>query len=42
MNSFKEHIYAAQETKKTLIVHTRSAESETLKILKEEKKKKRF
>jgi len=42
MNSFKEHIYAAQETKKTLIVHTRSAESETLKILKEEKKKKDF
>jgi TatD DNase family protein len=40
IESFKQHIFAAQETKKTLIVHTRSAEEETLKILKEEKKKK--
>tara|TARA_B110000444_G_scaffold64633_1_gene60540 strand:+ start:899 stop:1675 length:777 start_codon:yes stop_codon:yes gene_type:complete len=42
IESFKQHIFAAQETKKTLIVHTRSAEEETLKILKEEKKKKDF
>ena len=42
IESFKQHIFAAQEAKKTLIVHTRSAEEETLKILKEEKKKKDF
>ena len=42
VNSFYEHIYAAQETKLPLIVHTRSAEVDTLNILKESKKKKDF
>ena len=42
VNSFYEHIYAAQETKLPLIVHTRSAEVDTLNILKEAKKKKDF
>ena len=37
---FKEHIIAAQESGLPLIVHTRSAESQTLDILKEELKKK--
>ena len=42
INSFLEHIYAAQETNLPIIVHTRSAEEDTLRILKEEKKKKDF
>ena len=42
INSFLEHIYAAQETNLPIIVHTRSAEEDTFKILKEEKKKKDF
>ncbi|MDC0903357.1 TatD family hydrolase [Pelagibacteraceae bacterium] len=42
VNSFLEHIYASQTTGLPLIVHTRSAEDETLKILKESKKKKDF
>ena len=42
INSFLEHIYAAQESSLPIIVHTRSAEEDTLKILKEEKKKKDF
>ena len=39
INSFLEHIDACQKTKLPLIVHTRSAEIETLKILKEAKNK---
>ena len=39
---FNEHIKAAQISKKPLIVHTRAAESQTLKILKEAKKKNDF
>ena len=42
ISSFLEHIYAAQETNLPIIVHTRSAEEDTLKILNEEKKKKDF
>jgi TatD DNase family protein len=42
INSFLEHIYAAQQTNLPIIVHTRSAEEDTLKILLEEKKKKDF
>ena len=42
IDSFLEHIYAAQQTNIPIIVHTRSAEDDTLKILKEEKKKKDF
>ena len=42
INSFQQHILAAQESQKPLIVHTRSAENETLKILKEAKKIKDF
>ncbi len=38
--SFLEHIKASQSTKLPLIVHTRSAESDTLKILKEATNKK--
>ena len=38
LSSFLEHIYAAQKTQLPLIVHTRSAEEETIKILKENKK----
>ena len=41
-NSFLEHIQAAQETKLPLIVHTRSAEIDTLNILKNAKKEKDF
>ena len=37
---FEEHIYAAQEKKLPLIVHTRSAEKDTLEILKKTSKKK--
>ena len=39
---FEEHIYAAQEKKLPLIVHTRSAEKDTLEILKKNLKKKDF
>ena len=42
ISSFLEHIQAAQETGLPIIVHTRSAEEDTLKILKEEKRKKDF
>ena len=40
INSFEEHISAAQEKNLPLIVHTRSAEKETLQILKKYSKKK--
>ena len=40
--SFEEHISAAQETNLPLIIHTRSAEKETLKILEKHLKKKRL
>ena len=40
INSFEEHISAAQEKNLPLIVHTRSAEKETLQILKKHSKKK--
>ena len=39
---FKEHIKAAQTTGKPLIVHTRSAEQETIEILKRAKTEKDF
>ncbi len=39
---FEKHIYAAQESKKPLVIHTRSAEEETLAILKKNLKKKDF
>ncbi len=39
---FEEHIIAAQETKLPLIVHTRSAEKETLDLLKKKKAEKDF
>ena len=39
--SFEEHISAAQEKNLPLIVHTRSAEKETLQILEKHSKKKR-
>ena len=39
---FEEHIYAAQEKNLPLIVHTRSAEKETLEILQKHLKKKDF
>ena len=39
---FEEHIYSAQEKKLPLIVHTRSAEKDTLEILKKNLKKKDF
>ena len=42
INCFEEHIYAAQEKKLPLIVHTRSAEKETFEILKKHLKKKNF
>ena len=37
---FLEHIYASQKINLPIIVHTRFAEEETLKILKDEKKNK--
>ena len=40
INSFLEHIEASQETTLPLIVHTRSAETDTLDILKEASKTK--
>ena len=39
---FIEHIHACQETSKTLIVHSRSAEDETFEILSSEMKNKKF
>ncbi len=42
IDSFLEHIDASQNTMLPIIVHTRSAEEETLKILKEAKNKKDF
>ena len=42
ITSFLEHIDAAQKTNLPLIVHTRSAEEETLNILKESKMNKDF
>ena len=39
---FEEHIYAAQENKLPLIVHTRSAEKETYEILRKHLKIKNF
>ena len=42
IKSFQEHIYAAQSTQLPLIVHTRSAEEDTLRILRDAKKKKDF
>jgi len=39
---FEEHIEAAQNTNKPIIVHTRSAEDETLEILKKRIKEKSF
>ena len=40
INSFEEHILAAQEKNLPLIIHTRSAEKETLEILQNHLKKK--
>ena len=42
INSFEEHIYAAQKTNIPLIIHTRSAENETLEVLQKHLKKKKF
>ena len=42
ISSFEEHINAAQTSGKPLIVHTRSAETETIDILKKNIKKKNF
>ena len=42
INCFEQHIYAAQEKKLPIIVHTRSAEQETFKILEKHLKKKHF
>ena len=42
MKSFEEHINAAQSSNLPLIVHTRSAETETLDLLKKKKKEKAF
>ncbi len=42
IDSFLKHINAAQETSKTLIVHSRAAENETFDILKKEIKNKNF
>ena len=42
MNCFEEHINAAQSSSLPLIVHTRSAENETLELLKKKKKEKDF
>ena len=42
INCFEEHIYAAQKTNIPLIIHTRSAENETLEILQKHLKKKKF
>ncbi len=42
ISCFEEHIYAAQKKDLPLIVHTRSAEKETLEILRKNLKKKEF
>ena len=42
INCFEQHIYAAQEKNLPIIVHTRSAEQETFKILEKHLKKKNF
>ncbi len=42
INCFEEHIYASQEKKLPLIVHTRSAENETFEILQKHIKRKNF
>ena len=42
INSFEEHIHAAQISSLPLIVHTRSAEVETLELLKKKKKERDF
>ena len=42
MECFEEHIDAAQSSNLPLIVHTRSAENETLQLLKKKKKEKDF
>jgi TatD DNase family protein len=42
INSFEEHINAAQSSNLPLIVHTRSAETDTLDLLKKKKKEKDF
>ena len=42
MECFEEHINAAQLSNLPLIVHTRSAESETFNLLKKKKKEKDF
>ena len=42
INCFEEHIFAAQENKMPLIVHTRSAEKETIEILHKNLKKRNF
>ena len=42
INCFEEHIIAAQNTQLPLIVHTRNAELETIKILKKSLDKKNF
>ncbi len=42
INCFEEHICAAQENKMPLIVHTRSAEKETIEILHKNLKKRSF
>ena len=39
ISCFEEHIYAAQEKNLPIIVHTRSAEKETLDIIRSHKKK---
>ena len=42
ISCFEEHIISAQETNLPLIVHTRSAEMETIELLKKKKKEKDF
>ena len=42
VNCFEQHIYAAQETDLPIVVHTRSAEKETIEILKKHVKKKKI
>tara|TARA_B100000886_G_scaffold106443_1_gene70996 strand:- start:758 stop:1534 length:777 start_codon:yes stop_codon:yes gene_type:complete len=42
INCFEQHIYAAQETDLPIVVHTRSAEKETIEILKKHVKKKKI
>ena len=42
ISCFEEHIISAQETNLPLIVHTRSAEMETIELLKKKEKRKRF